>query len=81
MNVELRPELERFIDDQVRAGRFSSRTEALEAGVARLMLDGEDALDAEDVEEIRESLAQMRRGEVVDWRQFAAGLRQKYSDK
>ena len=79
--MELRPELERFIDDQVKAGRFASRTQALEAGVARLMLDGEDELDPLDVQDIRESLEQMTRGEVVDWRQFATGMRQKYSGK
>ena len=63
----------------MKAGRFTSRTQALEAGIARLMLDGEDELDAQDIEDINESLAQMRRGELIDWKQFAAGVWQKFS--
>ncbi len=39
MNLELKPELQRFIDDQVNEGRFASRAEVVEAAVARLMLD------------------------------------------
>jgi putative addiction module CopG family antidote len=79
MNVELDPTLEKFIDEQVKQGRFSSHSEALEAGVARLMLDPEpDTLDARDVAEIRESLAQMRRGESIDFKEFAARMRQKH---
>lgn len=79
MIVALKPEIEKFIDDQVKAGRFSSAAEALEAGVARLMLDpAPDELDAKDVAELRESLEQMRRGEVLDWRTYSAELRSKY---
>jgi putative addiction module CopG family antidote len=79
MNIQLNPELERFVEEQVRAGRFSSRSEVLEAGHARLMLDPEpDELDSHDVKEIRESLAQMRSGQVVDWKEYSAKLRAKY---
>jgi putative addiction module CopG family antidote len=76
MNVELDPTLEEFIDQQVRHGRFSSRAQVLEAGLARLMLDPDpDVLDQRDLAEIRESLAQMRRGEVLDWKQYSARIR------
>ena len=34
MNVSLKPELEKFVEEQVKAGRFSSATEVLEAGLA-----------------------------------------------
>ena len=79
MNVELRPEMEQFVDDQVKAGRFSSPAEVLEAGIARLMLDPEpDVLDAGVVAELRESLAGMRRGEVVDRKEQAVALRERY---
>ena len=82
MNLQLRPELQRFLDDQVKQGRFASQTEAVEAGIARLMLDPEpDTLDARDVEEIGRSLEQMRRGEVIDWRQHGGMLREKYLGK
>ena len=79
MNVQLSPALEKFVDDQVLQSRFSSASEVLEAGLARLMLDPEpDELDATDVAELRESLAQMRRGEVLDWKQYSAQVRARY---
>lgn len=58
MNVQLRPELQQFLDEQVARGHFKSHAEALEAGVARLMLDAD--LDELDVQQISRSLEQMR---------------------
>jgi Arc/MetJ-type ribon-helix-helix transcriptional regulator len=82
MNVRLKPELEKFLDDQVKAGNFPSTADAVEAGVARLMLDTEpDELDQQDLDNIRESLAQMRRGEVVDAKQLHAQLRDRHLNK
>jgi Arc/MetJ-type ribon-helix-helix transcriptional regulator len=82
MDVQLRPELQKFLDEQVRQGHFASHAEAVEAGVARLMLDPEaDDLDEQDVEQIRRSLDQMRRGEVVDARKFAETIGQRPAAK
>lgn len=82
MNVQLRPELQQFLDEQVRQGRFASHAEAVEAGVARLMLDPEaDDLDEQDIEQISRSLDQMRRGEVVEARKFAETIRQRPAAK
>jgi len=82
MNVQLRPELEQFLDEQVKAGHFSSTSEALEAGIARLMLDPEpDELDAQDLAEIRQSLDEMRRGELIDGEKLHAQLRTRYLGK
>ena len=40
MDITLtKPELERFVDEQVRAGHFSSPADIVEASLARLMLD------------------------------------------
>jgi Arc/MetJ-type ribon-helix-helix transcriptional regulator len=79
MHVQLNPELEKFVDDQVREGNFRSREDVVEAGLARLMLDPEpDELDARDIAELTESLGQMRRGEVVAWKDLSARLRRKY---
>ena len=79
MDVQLKPDMEQFVREQVAAGHFSSPAEVLEAGLARLMLDpaGEE-LDPQDVAEIRESLAQMHRGEVLDWKEHSAKLRKRY---
>ena len=46
MTVSLSPELRKYVEEQVRAGRFASAEEVVEAGLARLMLDPlPDALD------------------------------------
>ena len=79
MNVTLKPELAKFVEDEVKAGRFSSPGEVLEAGLARLMLDPLDhQLDAEDLEAIEESERQIARGEDLDWNDVSAELRRKY---
>ncbi len=82
MHVQLRPELEKFLHDQVEAGHFESEAEALEAGVARLMLDpAPDEIDQQEITEIRQSLAEMRAGQVVDGKSLHAELRKRYLNK
>ena len=82
MTVSLSPELRKYVEEQVRAGRFASAEEVVEAGLARLMLDPlPDALDDDDLAAIEESEAQIERGEDLDWAQVSAALRQKYLGK
>jgi putative addiction module CopG family antidote len=82
MTISLSPELKRYVDEQVRAGRFASPEEVVEAGLARLMLDPvPDALDDEDRAAIEESEAQIDRGEDLDWAEVSAALRNKYLGK
>jgi putative addiction module CopG family antidote len=79
MDVTLKPELQRFVDEQVQSGRFTSPAEVLEAGLARLMLEPTpDELDDDDMAAIAESERQIERGEDVDWREVSAKLRQEY---
>jgi len=79
MNLELKPELQRFIDDQVNEGHFASRAEVVEAAIARLMLDPQsDDLEADELLALKQSIEQMRRGEVLDWRAYSAKIRQQY---
>jgi Arc/MetJ-type ribon-helix-helix transcriptional regulator len=80
MNVTLKPEIQKFVDEQVGAGVFSSPQELVEAGIARLMLDPQsnDFLDADDLAAIEESEAQIARGDVLDWKKASAQLRKKH---
>lgn len=79
MEMELRPELKAFVDEQVRSGRYESTAEVLEAGLARLMLDPvPDVLDEQDLATIAESDAQFARGEGLDWAGVRAELVRKY---
>lgn len=82
MIVSLSPELGKCVEQQVRTGRFATPEEVVEAGLARLMLDPPpDALDDEDVAAIKESEAQIERGEDQDWAEVSAKLRQKYLNR
>jgi Arc/MetJ-type ribon-helix-helix transcriptional regulator len=82
MTISLGPEPKKYVEEQVRAGRFASPQEVVEAGLARLMLDPlPDELDDDDLAAIEESEAQIKRGEALDWAQVSAALRQKYLGK
>jgi len=69
MNVLLKPELEKFIDDEVQSGRYDSTADAINAAVARLQAEREiaglslDALRAE----VDVGLAEADRGEFVEF--------------
>jgi putative addiction module CopG family antidote len=79
MTVTLKPDLERFVAEQVSAGRYASPAEVLEAAVARLMLDPPgDELEEQDRRDIERGLNQMRSGQVVDWKSHSAPLRRHY---
>ena len=81
MNVQLRPELERFIDGQVKSGRFHSLEEVINFAVARLRAEEnlmDDELDSDDLAAIEEGLAQANRGEGRPWETLRSELRAKY---
>jgi putative addiction module CopG family antidote len=80
MQVQLtKPELQKFIDEQVRAGRYSSAQAVVEAAVEQMMLDGEAyELDDRTAEAINRGEEQIDRGEGIDFHQFAAELRKKF---
>ena len=79
MTVRLKPEMEEYIAEQVKAGRFSCAQEVVEAGIARLMLEPEpNALDEETIASIEEGEAQCDRGECRPWEDVREELRAKY---
>lgn len=81
IQITLSAEHEKFIDDEIRSGRFASVDEVVTEALARLMLDPSDELDDEDIAAIERSEAQIARGEVHDWAEVSAELRRKYLDK
>jgi putative addiction module CopG family antidote len=79
MDVQLPPELERFVDGEVKAGNFGSRDEVIEAAVARLMLDPQhDELDHATLAAIDEAEAQLDRGQGLPLDEAFATLRRKH---
>ena len=75
MNITLKQDSERFVDELVRSGGYGSPSDVIEAAIARLRLD---RLDEEDWQAIRESEAQISEGKVRDFNEVAAELRQKH---
>jgi antitoxin ParD1/3/4 len=69
MNVSLNPKLARFVEEQLKAGKYSSPEDVVNAGLARLQTEQE--LSAEDVTHLRGELAvgidQADRGELEPW--------------
>lgn len=79
MTYKLGPILEKFVNDEVQAGRYHSAEEAVRAGVARLMLDPlPEAIDPEEWEEIRQAIEQADRGEFVDAEEFHREIRVRF---
>ncbi len=81
MDITLsKPEIERFVDEQVGAGHFSSPAEVVEAALARLMLDPIfDDLDDATLAAVEEGNAQIERGEGIDFHAFAAQMHKRYT--
>lgn len=78
MNLQLKPELQRFIENQVRAGHFASADAAIEAAVEQMMQASEvDDLDDDTAAAINRAEEQLDRGEGIDFHQFAAEMRRK----
>jgi Arc/MetJ-type ribon-helix-helix transcriptional regulator len=79
MDVPLKPELQKFVEEEVRSGHFSSPVEVIEAGLARLMLDpAPEELDAETLTAIEAADAQIDRGEGIPLEEAFDRLRRKY---
>lgn len=83
MDISLtKPELRRFIEEQVRGGSFSSPADVVEAGLERLMLDlTPDELDEETIRSIERAEAEFDRGEDRSFAEVAAEFRKKYLGK
>ena len=71
MSIDLSPELEQYVQEQVKSGRFASPVEVLEAGVARLMLD-ENFDDEDEIRALEEAEKQIAAGETFSLKNVAA---------
>jgi putative addiction module CopG family antidote len=81
MKLKLRPEVQKFVEDRIKAGQYASTDELVEAGIARLMLDPEPVLDEDTLHAIEEGEADGDRGDVVPWNKLKAELLGKYLAK
>jgi antitoxin ParD1/3/4 len=80
MHVSLTPDIQRFVEEQVKAGRFSSVEDAVNGliGIAKQ----EEELTEQDVEELRAeidvALKEVEAGQVGEW--DAADLKRRVRD-
>jgi Arc/MetJ-type ribon-helix-helix transcriptional regulator len=81
MNVTLRPDAQKFIEEQVRAGNFRSVDDALQEAVQRMMIEAELDLDDETAAAINRAEEQIDRGEGIELEQFAAEWRRKLASR
>jgi Arc/MetJ-type ribon-helix-helix transcriptional regulator len=65
-----RPDLERFVDEQVRAGRYPSAEAVVEAAIAEFRESASAELDDDTIAAINEAEEQADRGEGVDLAAF-----------
>ena len=83
MTLTLRPELARFIDEQVKAGHYPTAEAVVEAALAD-MVTGQppaDALDEEDWAAIAEADAEFDRGEGMSREAFRAELARRFGTR
>ena len=77
MNVSLSPELERFVQEKVRAGQYQSVDDMISSALS--ILQQQENLSADDIDELRREIAlgiqQLDRGESAPW--DAATLKEK----
>ncbi len=81
MDVQLKPDIKQFIENQVKIGRYDSVDEAINEAVSRLRVEDEllhQELDDDDLSAIEEGLAQLNRGEGRAWEKARADLRDRY---
>jgi antitoxin ParD1/3/4 len=69
MHVQIKPELQRFMDDQIKSGLYESSDVKINAALATLQ--AREELSSQEIEELRaevdEGIAEADRGEFVDF--------------
>lgn len=74
-----KPEIAKFIDEQVKVGRFSSADDAVESAVEKMMLESECELDQATIDAINRAEAQLDRGQEIEFAKFSYEMRKKFA--
>ena len=70
MDLSLKPETADYIAEEIKAGRFASPEELIEAALAEFRSLAESPLDAQTIAAINEGLDQANRGEGIELNDF-----------
>jgi putative addiction module CopG family antidote len=79
IQIILDPEQEKFIDAEVRSGRFDSAEHVVAEALSRLMQEPEEEIDEETYAALRRSDEQIARGEGRRWEDIREEIRSKYT--
>ncbi|HEY7119050.1 MAG TPA: type II toxin-antitoxin system ParD family antitoxin [Tepidisphaeraceae bacterium] len=78
MNLSLHPDIQRFIDEQVRTGRYPSPEALVEAAIADMRDANETELDDAAIAAINRAEEEADRGEGVDLETFRADFTKRF---
>lgn len=78
MSVNLSPETQALVEEHLRRGGYATADDLVRVALRVLSQVEAEPISDEEAEEIRESLSQFERGEVVEWDELSARLRAKY---
>jgi len=77
MRLLLRPEIQRFVDEQVKSGNFSRPEDVVEAALDEMRVAAETELDDETIAAIHEAEAQGDRGEGIELNEVRAHMKRR----
>ena len=75
MTIDLLPETQRLLEQQLKTGRYATPDEAVRAGLSALHEQEWDELDAEALDAIDRAEAQIERGEGVKFSEVREQIR------
>ena len=78
MNISLKPDLQKFVDEQVNAGHFPSPEAVVEAALAEMRNYRAEPLDADTIAAINEADQQADRGEGIELDAFRAQMSERF---
>jgi Arc/MetJ-type ribon-helix-helix transcriptional regulator len=81
LEIDLRPEIERFVDEQVAGGRFATTNQLMEEALSCMMTELTDLLNDDALDAIDDSERQIERGEYRNWDEVAAEIREQVRSK
>jgi Arc/MetJ-type ribon-helix-helix transcriptional regulator len=81
MQLNLKPETQKFIEEQITAGRFRTSEELVDEAVSRMMIDDEPDLDEGTLAAIKEADEQFSRGEYLSLDEVKAQMQSKISTR
>lgn len=78
MSLSLTPETEALIHDRTKRGGYSTPDDMVRVALDVLHQIEDQQIDDREMAELRASIEQMKRGEVVDWKELSAPIRAKH---